>query len=164
MSPQRERECVCNFLSDAPLQLITVCGDLPTEMHNAGALPSIMQHLFIPQQYLIDLILFASCIIEQACPRVCFLSASGCFRRPRSITEAPEILKLQIKNFPFWWIMDYRYVRVDGWILSFINDSKASAAKCFCFGDTFSGLAWKGRLRCARAASGLSTERKPWLN
>lgn len=88
---------VCNFLSRAPPLLIAVRVDLPTEMHNAGAPPSIMQHLFIPQQYVIDLILFASCIIEQTGPCVCFLSASGCCHRPQSIIEALEILKLRIK-------------------------------------------------------------------
>lgn len=95
VSPKRAR--VCNFLSRAPPPLITVRANLPTEMHNAGAPPSIMQHLFIPQQYLIDLILFASCIIEQTGPRVCFLPASGCCHRPRSITETPEILKLRLE-------------------------------------------------------------------
>lgn len=95
MSPQRES--VCTFQSHAPPLLITVCADLPTETHNAGAWPSIMQHLFIPQQYLIDLIRFASCIIEQTGPRVCFLSASGCCHRPRSIRETLEILKLRLE-------------------------------------------------------------------
>lgn len=34
-------------------------------MHYVRELPSIMHHLFIPQQYLIDLILLASCIIKK---------------------------------------------------------------------------------------------------
>lgn len=140
---KKKKNSVCNFLSVAPPLLITLRADLPTEMHNAGAPPSIMQHLFIPQQYLIDLILFASCIIEQTGPRVRFLPASGCCHRPRSIIQRGLKFRNSDWKLPFLaTIVKYRYVRLDGWMLSFIEHSKASAAKCLYCCDALKGIAW----------------------